>query len=149
MASNSPSPSRTNARNEFVTQLFRVRNWWRLRLDNLFRPYGLTDATWRVLFLLRRIDGALQKEIATELGIEGPSLVRHLDNLERKGLIERKTSPRDRRAKTVHLTEQAKPLMRELVQVGSAHRDEILNEFTDEEIAICVDLFRRMLNKEL
>ena len=137
------APTRS-ARSDFITQLFLARNWWRLRLDKLFKPYGLTDATWRVLFLLRRIDGALQKEIAMELGIEGPSLVRHLDNLEAKGLIERRTAPNDRRAKSVHLTSTAQPLLRELAQVGAADRDEVLDRFTPEELATCVSVLRRM-----
>jgi len=102
-----------------------------------------------VLFLLRRIDGALQKEIALELAIEGPSLVRHLDNLEAKGLIERRTAPNDRRAKTVHLTTEAQPLLRELAGVGAAHRDAILAQFSDEEVAVCVELFKRMTESDL
>lgn len=140
-----PDPSH---RGEFVTLLFRARNRWRLRLDNLFKPYGLTDATWRVLFLLRRIDGALQKEIAMELGIEGPSLVRHLDTLEAKGLIERRTAVGDRRAKSVHLTSTALPLMQELEKVGARHRDAILDRFSEEEIATCVAVLRQMADEE-
>ena len=63
-------------------------------MDEELSGYGLTDATWRPLFHLGRLgDGIRQTELAEALGIQGPSLVRLLDNLERDGLISRTVFP--------------------------------------------------------
>jgi len=68
-------------------------------MDAELSSYGLTEATWRPLRLCRRLGaGVRQKELAAALGIEGPSLVRAADNLERRGLIERREHETDRPA---------------------------------------------------
>ncbi|MFC7692871.1 MarR family transcriptional regulator [Paeniroseomonas aquatica] len=74
------------------------------------RRFGLTEARWLALLALARGgDGMTQKDLAQRLLIEGPTLVRTLDWLERQGLVERRESTQDRRAKTLHLTVQATP----------------------------------------
>jgi len=134
------------AKDEFVIKLFNTRNWWRLRLDSLYKPFGVTDATWRVLLYLEKIgDGSLQKEIANGVGIEAPSLVRHLDNLEKKGLIERRPAQHDRRGKTIHLTDTSLPLLKLLNEAGKSFRTEILRDFSEAELQTCVDVFDRLL----
>ncbi len=59
------------------------------------------------------------------IGIEQPSLVRTLDQLEEKGLISRQTCASDRRAKRIKLTEKAEPLISEMEAVINKTRAEI------------------------
>src|SRR3977135_3550364 len=66
--------------------------------DARLQGFGVPQATGRPLAYVGRLGGGVrQKELATALGIEGPSLVRLLDNLERRGLIERREDESDRR----------------------------------------------------
>jgi MarR family transcriptional regulator, transcriptional regulator for hemolysin len=60
--------------------------------------------TWLILTSLRGEQWRTQQELARSLGIEGPTLTRHLDSLERAGLVERRRDPSDRRAVQVELT---------------------------------------------
>ena len=81
---------------------------WRTRLDQRLRPLGLSQAKWLVLLHLNLAKADLtQRELSARLGIEGPSLVRLLDRMEADGWVERRVSPSDRRAKTVHPTAKA------------------------------------------
>jgi len=76
---------------DFGFRVARVARRLRQAVDAELRAYGLTEATWRPLAYVGRLgDGVRQKELATALAIEGPSLVRLLDSLERRGLIERR-----------------------------------------------------------
>ena len=85
----------------FVSLLFNARNKVRFAMDDQFKPLDITDATWRTLYFLRQEgDGVQQKELARTMGIEGPSLVRLLDNLSEKKLIERRADLSDRRSET-------------------------------------------------
>ena len=73
---------------EFVAELGRVSRRWRAELDERLRHTGLTQARWLALFQVSQQEGALtQRELADLLGIEGPTLVRILDGLEKQGLI--------------------------------------------------------------
>ena len=50
----------------------------------------LTLASARVFHALSKRDGLNQRELADELGIETPTIVRLLDAMEKQGFIERR-----------------------------------------------------------
>jgi MarR family transcriptional regulator for hemolysin len=61
--------------------------------------------TWLVLLSLKQQRHRTQQEIARAVGIEGPTLTRHLDGMEAARLVTRSRDPADRRAMRVELTE--------------------------------------------
>lgn len=84
------------------------------RLDRAFRddfkrsngvPKGLTLAQYQVISLVAEQGECSQKKIAESLGVTGPTVVRIIDALERKGLVRRTRDERDRRIVQVALTE--------------------------------------------
>src|SRR5689334_25036268 len=90
---------------DFGYRVSRISRRLRQAVDAELQVFGLTEATWRPLAYVGRLGGGVrQKELATALGIEGPSLVRLLDSLERRGLIERREDEYDRRARGIYLT---------------------------------------------
>jgi len=134
------------AREDFILKIFRMRNRIRLELDAVFKPLGITDATWRVLFFLHRRDvGIMQKDLAKELGIEGPTLVRLLDRLEEQKLIVRKLAPHDRRGKTVHLTDSAEPVITQLEDISKASINAMLEKISDQDLETCIGVLNRLL----
>ena len=60
---------------------------------------------WLILDSIKRGQWTTQLDLARSLEIEGPTLTRHLDNLERGGLVTRQRSESDRRAFRVELTD--------------------------------------------
>lgn len=118
---------------------------WRARLDHRIAPFGLTEARWLVLLsLARRGDGITQTTLAARLRIEGPTLVRTLDWLQRQGFVERRITPQDRRAKTIHLTEKARPVVLRIEEEAATVRGEILAGIPEEELALCLTILQRV-----
>lgn len=118
---------------------------WRNLLDKRLRPLGLSQAKWMVLlFLARNGDGLTQKQLSECLGVEGPSLVGTLDRMEADGWVERRVSESDRRAKTVHRTDKAMELTREIKQVASRLRGELLKDIPAAEIEQTMSLLTRI-----
>lgn len=78
------------------------------------------------------------------IGIEQPSLVRTLDQLEEKGLISRQTCASDRRAKRIKLTEKAEPLISEMEAVINKTRAEILHGISAEELEQLITLIAKL-----
>ena len=66
---------------------------------------GASLPIWLILTALRGEQWRTQLELARSLGIEGPTLTRHLDGMERGGLVERRRDPNDRRAVQVEITD--------------------------------------------
>ena len=58
---------------------------------------GLTPMLYGVLVVLDEQPGASQSEIAEELGADPSTMVRLLDQLEKRGWVKREPSPVDRR----------------------------------------------------
>lgn len=132
----------------FVIALFNARNRVRFAMDDAFRPLGVTDATWRTLFYLNQTgNGVSQKELANVMGIEGPSLVRLLDALEDKQLIERRTNLLDRRGKTVHLTARGNEMIVELQAVAARVREDVLRDIDPANVEVCLEVLERILAK--
>jgi MarR family transcriptional regulator for hemolysin len=112
---------------------------WRLALDRRLRPLGLSRATWQVLVLVRKLEAPSQSRLAEHLGLEGPSIVRLVDRLEREDLVERRVGG-DRRVKTVHLTRKGEELSTEIWRVASHLRKELLRDIPLDDVARAMTL---------
>ena len=124
---------------DFGFRVARIARRLRQAVDAELHAFGLTEATWRPLVYVRRLgDGVRQKELATALSIEGPSLVRLLDNLERRGLIERREDENDRRARGIHLTRAGRERAVKAARVGSEIQARLLAKVPAAELEACV-----------
>jgi MarR family transcriptional regulator for hemolysin len=72
---------------------------------------------WLILSALRGGPPSSQQRLASAVGIEGPTLTRHLDQLEAAGLVRRTAHPDDRRAVRVEATAAGLVLHDELLGV--------------------------------
>ena len=120
---------------------------WRQVLDNEFHSSGLTDAAWRPLLHLHYLgDGIRQKDLAASLGIEGPSLVRILDQLIAKGLIGRLEDASDRRAKLLTISPQGRAMVRKISAKVVDLEGSLLSQFSDQEIDQMAGFVERLEN---
>ncbi|MCW2483743.1 transcriptional regulator SlyA, partial [Candidatus Symbiopectobacterium sp. NZEC135] len=88
--------------------------------------------------------GQSQIQLAKAIGIEQPSLVRTLDQLEEKGLITRSICAHDRRAKRIALTDAAEPIIQAVDDVISQTRGEILLGISVQEVSALTGLIARL-----
>ena len=116
---------------------------WRNKVNERLRPLGLSQATWLTLWNLSWFpEGLGQAELAERLGIEGPTLVRLLDRLEKDGLVQRIASVDDRRRKVVVLTESARPLLGQVKKIIAELRMDVMEAIPDEQLAAGLQLLK-------
>src|SRR5665213_4067837 len=96
------------------------------RFDQKARAIGLSRAQCQVLFRLAVSEGMNQARLADMLEIEPISLARLIDRMEQAGWVERRPDPTDRRAWKLYMTEKAKPLFSQMIEVGREVREEAL-----------------------
>ena len=133
---------------EFPVLLGETARAWRARLDQRLKPLGLSQAKWLVLLHLSHGgDAMIQKELAGRIGIEGPTLVGLLDRMARDGWLERRESAEDRRSKTVHLTDKAHEVIRQIKSVAAHLRRELLAGMSESELTQCTEVLRRIKKK--
>ncbi|AMY72167.1 MULTISPECIES: MarR family transcriptional regulator [Alphaproteobacteria] len=137
-------PNTIELKEPFARSLAASSRMWKRYLDLQFRDLGLSQARWSVLFEISRNEQATQIELARVLAIEAASLVRLLDGLENAGLIERRPSAEDRRAKTLHLTEAAWPLIDRMKAISAASRAAILEGISQQDLRIATQVLSRV-----
>src|ERR1700723_2004235 len=139
------SPSQVTIHAEIGLLITRIGRLWRREADQALAAHGLSEATAiPLVVLLRRGKSLRQCELAEEIGIEGPSLVRLIDLLQAEGLVERREDPTDRRAKMLHLTSLGEIRADEINRVLCSVRACILKDIGDEDLAVAYDVLRRI-----
>jgi MarR family transcriptional regulator for hemolysin len=103
---------------EFAFSINDVARMLRTYADSRAGQFGITRAQWVVLVRLDRFEGLKQSELADMLDLQPITLTRLLDRLCHGGLIERRPDPTDRRANRLYLTAGARPLLKQLGDLG-------------------------------
>lgn len=117
------------------SDLARLVRAWRSLIDDRLKPLELTQTHWVTLHNINMLPPEQsQIQLAKAIGIEQPSLVRTLDQLEEKRLITRQTCASDRRAKRIKLTEEASPIINAMESVIDSTRKEILSGMSQSDI---------------
>jgi MarR family transcriptional regulator, transcriptional regulator for hemolysin len=116
----------------------------RMLLERHLTQAGASFATWTVLAMLESSGPLIQRVLAASLGIEGPTLTRHLDRLEELGLIRRNRDGADRRYALVELTPAGRTLCHELDAIARAANDQLLSGFSEDEAAQLTSMLRRL-----
>jgi len=111
-----------------------VARLWRRALAQRLGGCELTFAQARVLFYLARDPGLRQVELAARLEIQPITLARLLDPLDRRGLVERRRDPDDRRAWRIYLTAAADEPLTEIRRVAQTVRGDALRDIDDGNI---------------
>jgi MarR family transcriptional regulator for hemolysin len=116
--------------------VLRLARAYRREVDKALAAHGLSEArALPVLQIARLGEGVRQGVLAEELGVEGPSLVRILDQLCAAGLVERRDDPNDRRAKTLHLSDEGRALAAVIETTLDGFRARLLTRIGDEDLA--------------
>jgi MarR family transcriptional regulator for hemolysin len=127
----------------FTLELAAVNRKLRTLFDERAREMGLTLSRARLLMQLGKEDGPIQSDLAGILDIEQPTLVRLLDGLEAKGMIERRAVEGDRRARRVFLTEAARAQAQDILNFLVELRADILHGIPSEEMETALAVLRR------
>jgi MarR family transcriptional regulator for hemolysin len=153
MKTNDSTQTHSSAKEARPQELFgvwlgQIARLWRAEIDRRLSPFGLTEARWLILLHLAKLEPPItQRELAEVVGVQGPTLVRTLDWLEAEGLIERRSLPADRRAKSVHLTAKAAPNLQRIQQVVEGLRAEILAGVDEGDLHTCLRVFHHIAGK--
>lgn len=108
----------------------------------------LTPAQAGLLRSLAAAPGRSQREIAQSLGMPASRFVPFADELEARGLIERRKNPRDRRLHALHLTRQGQDLLGRLSEVAQAHEQQLCASLDAQERRLLIDLLTRVADAQ-
>jgi DNA-binding MarR family transcriptional regulator len=111
------------------------------------RVLELAPADAGILRLLRVASGLSQQELAGKLRIHPSRLVAILDNLEKRGYLDRRPNPDDRRLYSLHLTKRGEEVLGRIGKVAREHQDALLAALTQEERAALGSLLLKVADQ--
>jgi MarR family transcriptional regulator for hemolysin len=113
-------------------------------LNDELAPHGITYRQCQVLGGLALHGPLSQRELASRMRIEPPTLVGILDRMERDGWISRRPCADDRRKNLIHPTRHAKPVWSKIVTCAKRVRARATAGISRQEFETLKDLLQRI-----
>ena len=116
------------------------------RLQKNFKQAAIevTIEQWSVLYHLWKEDGLSQQELCNRSFRDKPSITRLVDNLEKIMLVKRVPSKDDRRINLIYLTEAAKTLQEQTMDMANQTLNEALDGVSKEDVEICKAVLQKV-----
>jgi DNA-binding MarR family transcriptional regulator len=92
--------------------------------------------------------GLSQQDLAAMLGVVPSRLVILVDELEDRGLIERRDHPSDRRVYALHLTQRGHQTMADIGRIARAHNEALCAALSAPERAQLAGLLERIASEQ-
>ena len=93
-------------------------------------------------------EGQSQQAISVALGIHRSAMVALVDDLEQRGLAERRRDPADRRAYSLYLTPKGREVLVELDRLAEEHEAELLTGLNASERSRLISLLQRVAESQ-
>lgn len=107
---------------------------------------GISMAQLRILYVVKMHEGIKMTDLAKSLHIKGASATSHIDHLVDRKLLERKTSPDDRRSTEVYLTRRGKIALLKVEHLRKHQITRILFQLDMEDKQNLINLLQKLLN---
>lgn len=114
------------------------------RFHEILKPLELEPGEFALLRAVAASDGEAQNALAEQLHISPSWMVAIVDDLERRGLLERKPHARDRRVRNLHLTAAGKKLLRQAERLAEGFDRKVSAPLKEPETRQLVDLLDRI-----
>jgi DNA-binding MarR family transcriptional regulator len=114
------------------------------RFVHALQPLELHPREFTVLRAVKASDGQSQQALADRLHIPPSRMVAIVDELESRGLIERRPDPNDRRVRALYVTTRGQTLLQEAFDLVVEHERAISDTLTADERAQLLELLNRI-----
>jgi DNA-binding MarR family transcriptional regulator len=109
---------------------------------------GLVPAHAGILRLVQAAEGLSQQMLGGELGVLPSRLVVLIDELEQRGLVERRDHPTDRRSYALYLTDKGRQTLGEIGRVAREHQETLCAALSESERAQLSSLLGRIADEQ-
>ncbi|MDR2239382.1 MAG: MarR family transcriptional regulator [Zoogloeaceae bacterium] len=108
------------------------------------QDYDISPGRFGVMVLIAANPGLTQSLLAAATQLDRSTMVAVIDQLEARGLVERRASPTDRRSNALVLTPEGEKLLKRLKRLVRAHEARIVTAMTPAENAKLIELLVRI-----
>ena len=103
---------------------------------------------FRVLNVLDAAEGRSQQAIGEAIGAPASRMVAIVDELEQRGLVERRPHPSDRRIRALYLTAAGRRLLARGRRIATEHEEEMTRGMSEADRRRLTTLLQRVVNEQ-
>jgi len=151
MTPDKPPEKTKNARLDFGVLPGLLGYQLRMAQIALFRDFSVglgehdvTPGLFGVLVVIEANPDLKQSDLARAAHLDRSTVGTVIDNLERRGLVERRAALHDRRSNAIRLTADGTALLRKLKRQVSQHEKRLLQNFSDVERELFFTLLQKV-----
>jgi DNA-binding MarR family transcriptional regulator len=118
------------------------------RFSEQLAPLGLEPRQFGMLAQLAANEGRSQQAIGELVGLNATRMVFLVDELEQRGLVERRRNPADRRSHALYLTDLGRAKLREAQQASGGSEGQLGASLTEQQRTQLTRLLRRLADEQ-
>ena len=108
------------------------------------RSIGLDSREVMLFWNVAMAEGRSQRQLAEALAIPSSRVVALVDSLEEQGWLERRTNPRDRRARALYLTGRGRKMLQRILAVAADQETHLSKGLSSQERRALVGLLSKL-----
>jgi len=108
----------------------------------------LNPPLFRVLNLVAAGEGQSQQAIGAEIEIPASRMVALVDELEQRGLVERRPNPEDRRVRALYLTAKGKRCLARGRKIAAEHEQELTEGMSETDRKRLLALLQKIVDEQ-
>jgi DNA-binding MarR family transcriptional regulator len=119
-----------------------------LRFAERLAPLDLSPPHAGILGILKQALGISQQALGENLGMFPSRLVAVIDELEHRGLVERRDNPADRRSYALYLTKAGREALEQIGRIAREHQNTLCAALNESERAQLTDFLARIATEQ-
>ncbi|HEU5254254.1 MAG TPA: MarR family winged helix-turn-helix transcriptional regulator [Solirubrobacterales bacterium] len=109
---------------------------------------GLNPPLFRILNLIDAAEGRSQQAIGEGIQVPPSRMVALVDELEQRGLVERRPDPSDRRVRALYLTRKGRSALARGRAIAKAHEEELTQGMREADRLRLTRLLQQMVDQQ-
>jgi DNA-binding MarR family transcriptional regulator len=118
------------------------------RFSERIASIDLNPPLFRVLNLVDAAEGRSQQAIGAAIEVPASRMVALVDELEQRGLVERRPDPKDRRVRALYLTRKGRTTLARGRKIAKDHEEELTRGMTEPDRKRLVDLLGKIVDEQ-
>lgn len=139
-----PAPEQPHGPRGFAYLLVQLGTWAARRFAERLAPLELEPRHAGMLFRLAISEGRSQQAIGELIGLNSTRMVFLVDELEQRGLVERRRNDTDRRSHALYLTDAGRDKLRQVRQVAARHQADLGSSLSPAERTQLTGLLQKL-----
>lgn len=118
------------------------------RFAERINEVGLNPPLFRVLNLVDAAEGRSQQAIGQAIEVPASRMVALVDELEQRGLVERRPDPADRRVRALYLTKKGRQTLTRGRKIAKEHEEDLTRGLGEKDRKRLLDLLQKMVDEQ-